>query len=226
MPKHTVWVSNSEVAIVRFENKNGYPILSCMVNTIKANKALLSDVDGLIGDGDHGANMNKGFSMFGERFAEDVDLSHGLVLLGNVLMNEIGGSMGPIYGTLFSEMGFACEGLTWIDELAFSEMLHAGLNALMQVVDARVGDKTLMDSLIPAIKSFDDCLSKGLSFKDALEAMRSASILGRDSTKDLQAKYGRSARLGKRSIGVLDAGAVSCCLLIGAICDGVETLLT
>ena len=70
-----------------------------MVNTIKANKALLSDVDGLIGDGDHGANMNKGFSMFGERFAEDVDLSHGLVLLGNVLMNEIGGSMGPIYAT-------------------------------------------------------------------------------------------------------------------------------
>ena len=77
-----------------------------MVTAIQDNKDYLGEVDGLIGDGDHGMNMNKGFSLFGERIKDkDVGFSEGLNELGMVLFNEIGGSMGPIYGTIFYEYG-------------------------------------------------------------------------------------------------------------------------
>ena len=85
-----------------FRNDAGKPVLLRMVKGIQENKAYLGEVDGLIGDGDHGMNMNKGFSVFEERFKdEDFSFSEGLDELGMILLNEIGGSMGPIYGTIF-----------------------------------------------------------------------------------------------------------------------------
>ena len=85
-----------------FKNEAGKPVLMRMVKGIQDNKAYLGEVDGLIGDGDHGMNMNKGFSLFQQRFEKETfDLSEGLRELGMILLNEIGGSMGPIYGTVF-----------------------------------------------------------------------------------------------------------------------------
>ena len=81
-----------------FHNKDGKPVLMRMVSGIKENKDYLGEIDGLIGDGDHGMNMNKGFSLFQQRFEKETfDLSEGLRELGMILLNEIGGSMGPIY---------------------------------------------------------------------------------------------------------------------------------
>lgn len=88
-----------------FHNKDGKPVLMRMVSGIKENKDYLGEIDGLIGDGDHGMNMNKGFSLFQQRFEKETfDLSEGLRELGMILLNEIGGSMGPIYGTVFMAM--------------------------------------------------------------------------------------------------------------------------
>ena len=85
-----------------FKNTEGKPILLKMVQVIQENKDYLGQVDGEIGDGDHGANMNKGFTLFEKKYREqDFGFTEGLELLGNVLLNEIGGSMGPIYGTIF-----------------------------------------------------------------------------------------------------------------------------
>ena len=95
-----------------FKNAEGKPILLKMVKGIQENKAYLGEVDGLIGDGDHGMNMNKGFSVFEDRFKdEDFGFSEGLDELGMILLNEIGGSMGPIYGTIFMDMAEAGEDL-------------------------------------------------------------------------------------------------------------------
>ena len=133
-----------------FMNKDGKPILKKMVKAIQDNKAYLGEVDGLIGDGDHGMNMNKGFTLFDEDTKdEDYSFTEGLDALGTVLFTKIGGSMGPIYGTILMDMAEAGEDLTEIETADLANMLEAGYNSLLDIVEARVGDKTLVDSHSP-----------------------------------------------------------------------------
>ena len=209
-----------------FQNAAGKPVLLKMVKGIQENKAYLGEVDGLIGDGDHGMNMNKGFSVFEDRFKdEDFGFSEGLDELGMILLNEIGGSMGPIYGTIFMDMAEAGEDLEEIGLGEFADMLAAGLEGLQGIVEAQVGDKTLVDTLSPAVDVLKAGAAEGKCFKATLEEMKAAAEAGRDSTKDLVAKFGRSSRLGERSRGVLDAGATSCCIILTAMADGIIELL-
>lgn len=208
------------------KNENGRPILLAMVKAIQANKQYLGDVDGLIGDGDHGMNMNKGFTMYGDQLGEgETTFSDGLFDLGTVLLNKIGGSMGPIYGTIFMEMSDAEGDEDDITLERFGQMLQAGLDGLYGIVDARPGDKTLVDTLFPACETIKAAAAAGKDFAAALDEMKSAAETGKESTKDLVAKYGRAARLGERSKGVLDAGATSCCLILQAMADGMKEAL-
>lgn len=209
-----------------FKNADGKPILLKMVKGIQDNKAYLGEVDGLIGDGDHGMNMNKGFSVFEERFKDqDFSFSEGLDELGTILLNEIGGSMGPIYGTILMDMAEAGEDVEDIGVAELADMLKAGLDGLCEIVDAKVGDKTLVDTLSPSVDVLKAAAEGGKDLKAALEEMKTAAATGRDSTKDMVAKFGRSSRLGERSRGVLDAGATSCCIILTAMADGIIELL-
>lgn len=209
-----------------FYNADGKPVLLKIVKAIQENKAYLGEVDGLIGDGDHGMNMNKGFSVFAERFKDEAfTFSEGLDELGMILLNEIGGSMGPIYGTIFMDMAEAGEELEEIDVAQLAAMLEAGLSGLGEIVEAKVGDKTLVDTFTPAVESLKKSAAGGSGLADALSAMKAAAEAGRDSTKDMTAKFGRSSRLGERSRGVLDAGAVSCCIILCAMADGITEVM-
>lgn len=209
-----------------FKNVNGKSILLKMVKGIQDNKAYLGEVDGLIGDGDHGMNMNKGFTLFEKRFLEnDIPFTEGLDELGNVLFSEIGGSMGPIYGTVFMDAAEAAEDAEEITVEILAGMLAAGLEGLQGIVDAKVGDKTLVDTLSPAVDSLKTSAEAGDSMADAMIKMKEAAEKGKDSTKDLVAKFGRSSRLGERSRGVLDAGATSCCIILCAMADGIMELV-
>lgn len=208
------------------KNKNGRGILLAMVKAVQDNKQWLGDIDGLIGDGDHGMNMSKGFTLYVEQLGDaEVSLSGGLFDLGAVLLNKIGGSMGPIYGTVFMEMSGKAEGAEDIDLALFAQMLEAGLEGLYGIVDARPGDKTLADTLSPACKSVKASAALGEDFGLALDKMKKKAEEGRDSTKDLVARYGRASRLGERSRGVLDAGAASCCVILCAMADGMKAAL-
>lgn len=209
-----------------FQNEAGKPILLAMVKAIQTNKDFLGEVDGLIGDGDHGMNMAKGFTLFETRFGgEDFSFTEGLEELGTILFSEIGGSMGPIYGSILMSMAEAGEDREVIDLPAFVGMLRAGLDGLCEIVDARVGDKTLVDTLTPAVETLEKGVQSGQAFEAALEDMKAAALAGRDSTKELVAKFGRSSRLGERSRGVLDAGACSCYILVEAMADGISALM-
>ncbi len=209
-----------------FRNADGKPILMAMVRAIQANKDYLAEVDGLIGDGDHGMNMNKGFTLFEKRFGDrDFSFTEGLDRLGDILFSEIGGSMGPIYGTVLKEMADTGKGYGRIGRNTFTDMLAAGLIGLQQIVQAQVGDKTLVDTLSPALDALKKSCEEDVSFGDALESMKAAAAAGRDSTKDLVARFGRSSRLGERSRGVLDAGATSCCIILTAMADAIEEML-
>jgi phosphoenolpyruvate---glycerone phosphotransferase subunit DhaL len=91
--------------MANFQNSQGRKVVLAQVQTILDNRAYLSEVDGKIGDGDHGINMAKGFTLIRDRLGDkEVSLSDGLGLIGKTLMTEIGGSMGPIYGTFFIQM--------------------------------------------------------------------------------------------------------------------------
>ena len=209
-----------------FKNAAGKPVLMRMVKGIQDNKAYLGEVDGLIGDGDHGMNMNKGFSVFEERFKdEDISFSEGLDELGMILLNEIGGSMGPIYGTIFMDMADSAEEEEDITLEVFAKMLEAGLEGLYGIVDARPGDKTLVDTLNPCVECMKKAAAEGKDFAQALDEMKDCAETGKESTKDMVAKYGRSSRLGERSRGVLDAGATSCCIMLKAMADGMKSVL-
>lgn len=203
-----------------FKNCNGKSVLFAMVKSIQDNKAYLGEVDGLIGDGDHGMNMNKGFTLFKNRFENrEFTFSEGLYELGTILLSEIGGSMGPIYGTVLMDAASLGEGCETIGVKELWEMLEAGLKGLGEIVEAEVGDKTLVDTLSPAVEALKKAETEGLDLRAALENMKTAAAEGRDSTKDMIAKFGRSSRLGERSRGVLDAGATSCCILLTSMAD-------
>ncbi|MDB6178412.1 dihydroxyacetone kinase subunit DhaL [Paracoccus sp. Z330] len=188
-------------------------------------KAHLSEIDGLIGDGDHGINMAKGFGRAAERIgAQAMPLAPALEQLSDVLMSEIGGSMGPLYGFMFHNMSLSITEREAIDAAGFSAMLHAGLAGVRTTGAAQVGDKTLIDCYVPAIEAFD--AHKASGFAAALDAMTAAAAAGRDSTVDMVAKLGRAARLGERSRGVPDAGATSCCLILTELASAVKRRLS
>ena len=202
------------------------PIVHALVAVIVEHAASLSELDGAIGDGDHGINMSKGFRLAAERIgAATPDLARGLALLGDTLLNEIGGSMGPIYGTFFGEMadGLASAGV--IDRASFARSLAAATDAVTDLGGAKPGDKTLLDVLIPAMRAFDAAAARDESFASCLAAMSRAADDGFEATRDLVARVGRAARLGERSRGVHDPGAASCRLLLNALTNGLRRRL-
>lgn len=210
----------------KFKNSDGRKILEAMVLGIQINKKYLSDIDGLTGDGDHGVNMNKGFSVFKERcLGEEISFTQGLEELSGILFNEIGGSMGPIYGTIFSAMADEGKEYEELGSRELAQMLENGYRELTEIIEAKPGDKTIVDTLYPAVNALRQASETASSFKNALEKMKLAANEGKNSTKDMKARFGRSSRLGDRSIGVLDAGAVSCCILLESMADGIIQLL-
>ncbi|GBQ61674.1 dihydroxyacetone kinase [Ameyamaea chiangmaiensis NBRC 103196] len=199
-------------------------IVPGLIRAIVGAREWLSDIDGKIGDGDHGINMAKGFSRCGDALAANAPpLPVALNALSDALMAGIGGSMGPLYGRFFSGMARPLEGAAFIDARMVGLMLDGAEAGIRSLGNADVGDKTLMDTLVPAVRAFHAAEDRGLA--EALLAMSSAAERGRDSTIDLVARIGRASRLGERSRGVLDAGATSCCLILQTFADGLGTLV-
>ena len=193
----------------------GRPLVLTLVGTIETNRAYLSEIDGAIGDGDHGINMSKGFALARARLGDQtVSVSDGLALIGKTLMTEIGGAMGPIYGTFFIQMSLQAKSKPVIDAKVFGDMLGAARKAIEDLGGAKPGDKTIMDTLVPAEEKYQSAISSGSGFVQALQQMADAGEQGKESTRDLVAKIGRASWLGERSRGTLDAGATSCALIL------------
>jgi dihydroxyacetone kinase len=200
-----------------------------LIASIVANRQYLSEIDGLIGDGDHGINMAKGFNGCAARLDalgdKALELPVALTQLSKALMDDIGGSMGPVYGEFFRGLADTLAPHSQLDAALFGDALAAAVANVQAMGNAKVGDKTLMDTLLPALDAYRAAQASAAGFKDALQAMSDAAALGRDSTQALQARIGRSARLGPRSIGVLDAGATSCCLILQSMAGSLQRLL-
>lgn len=208
-----------------FTNKDGRLIIDNMISVIQENKEYLSDIDGAIGDGDHGINMNKGFTMAKEELSSDADLTNSLSVLSMTLMNKIGGSMGPLYGSIFMGMQMAVADKEIIDGDVICQMLLNAYENIKMISPAKPGDKTLVDVLDPAVSAYTSVWKESKDALQALAACKEASTMGMVATVQMQAKLGRASRLKEKSIGHQDAGATSCSLLINAMCDAATTLL-
>jgi dihydroxyacetone kinase-like protein len=211
---------------MKIKNSDAGSILFDLISKIHENTEYLSEIDGKIGDGDHGINMNKGFLLCQKKLeGTSFSLTEGLNILGSTLLEDIGGSMGPLYGIFFDEMANAGNDAEWIDAITFRKMITAALEGIQEISSAQIGDKTLMDVLIPAKESYCKALDSGKDFAASLEQMKEAANSGWLSTRDMMAKIGRASRLGERSIGVLDAGATSCNIIIQTLAASIQGML-
>ena len=216
---------------------DGKRVVLSIIEAIERHKAWLSEIDGAVGDGDHGVNMAKGMGMVREKLAAASagpagggpaaggSLGELLRLTGMTLLSNIGGAMGPIYGTFFMRMGKAVEGKDSVSGQDLQAMLASALEGVTQRGGARVGDKTLVDTLEPAAKGCEEALRAGAGFAEAVDRMIESARAGMESTKDLVAKVGRSSRLGERSRGTIDAGAASCYLILKALGESLKKQL-
>ena len=197
-----------------------------LIDTINANRQYLSEIDGLIGDGDHGINMSKGFTGCATRLdamgSGAQSLPAALEQLSQALMDDIGGSMGPLYGKFFMGFVTTLRPHAQLDAALFGDALAAAVANVQGMGNAQVGDKTLVDTLVPALDAFRAAVAEHQDFASALEAMSLAAEAGKNATQQMQARIGRSARLGPRSIGVLDAGATSCCLILQSMARSLQ----
>lgn len=207
-----------------FRNEDGKQIVLNIIETIQKNKEYLSDIDGAIGDGDHGINMNKGASIAKEEVLNNKNLSESLGSLSKVLMEKIGGSMGPLYGSIFMGMQFAISNAEVIDGEVIKNMLHQAYDNIKMISPAKPGDKTLVDVLDPSVQAYSEEFERTHDMKKALVCCKEAAHKGMLSTIDMQAKLGRASRLKEKSIGHQDAGATSCCLIISTLCDSAIAL--
>lgn len=211
---------------MKLNNSSAGIIVLDMIEVIHENRDYLSEIDGKIGDGDHGINMDKGFTLCKKRLEDKVySMSEGLSILGGTLLNDIGGSMGPLYGVFFQELSALSENLEEIDAIAFENMLKSSVDAILEIGGAKRGDKTLLDTLIPALEAYSSALAEGQNFDECLEELKTAAKNGWLSTEEMVARIGRASRLGERSRGVLDAGATSCYLILNSIAGSIQKLL-
>ncbi|MBO1337963.1 dihydroxyacetone kinase subunit DhaL [Streptomyces sp. VRA16 Mangrove soil] len=177
--------------------------------------ARLTELDSAIGDADHGANLQRGFTAVAQALEKDAPDTPGavLALAGRQLISKVGGASGPLYGTLLRRTGKALGDAAGVSEAELAAALRAGVDAVAALGGAAPGDKTMIDALVPAVDAFED---------GDFAAARAAAEHGAEATTPLQARKGRASYLGPRSIGHQDPGATSSALLIGALAETAE----
>ncbi|MGC0335793.1 dihydroxyacetone kinase subunit DhaL [Streptomyces sp. SLBN-8D4] len=171
----------------------------------------LTALDSPIGDADHGSNLQRGFTEVVTTLEKEAPDTPGavLTLAGRRLISTVGGASGPLYGTLLRRTGKALGDAGEVSAAQLAEALRAGVEAVMTLGGAAPGDKTMIDTLVPAV----DALGAGFA------AARTAAEEGALATTPLLARKGRASYLGERSIGHQDPGATSSALLIAALAE-------
>lgn len=188
-------------------------ILAC-ARTISEQRELLTELDAAIGDGDHGANMDRGFKAVSQKLQTGgVDISQILKMTGMTLLSTVGGAGGPLYSTLFLQSAQSCAGKTELTLRDWIGMIDAACKGVIARGKASAGDKTMLDALIPALQALKDAANANLTLAEALSKSAEAAELGKQATLPLVARKGRASYLGERSAGHIDPGATSTALL-------------
>ena len=195
--------------------------VEAFAGTVTENKEYLTRLDSAIGDADHGINMDRGMTAVSAKLdgLEGDDIGALLKTVGMTLVSTVGGAGGPLYGTLFLQMGMATAGKTELEPEDWAAALDAAVKGVEMRGKAEPGDKTMIDALIPARDAYSAALAEGASFEEALRSSAKAAEEGMEATTPLVAKKGRASYLGERSAGHQDPGATSSYLLVKTAAD-------
>jgi dihydroxyacetone kinase-like protein len=194
-------------------------ILKQIGEQIQMEKDYLTELDNVIGDGDHGINMARGFKEVEKKLADlsGKDIGSILKTVGMSLVSTVGGASGPLYGTAFMRAGVAVGAKTEIDGNDFIAALEAAIGGIEMRGKAHEGEKTMLDALIPALNAIKKSYAENNDFKAALTRGVEAAEKGVEYTKTIIATKGRASYLGERSLGHQDPGATSSCLMLKVI---------
>ena len=182
---------------------------------VQQNKEALSKLDSVGGDGDHGTTMARAMGNLEKTIAaaKSRDLKALLSGIGWAIMGVDGGATGPLLGSLFMGMSEGVAGEPALDAAALAAVFEAGLASVQKRTKARVGDKTMMDALVPAVAALRAAAAAGKDVAVALGEAAAAAQQGAETTKNFAAKFGRAKNLGDRTVGHPDPGATSMSLL-------------
>ena len=190
---------------------------------ITENARMLTELDTAIGDGDHGENMMRGFKAVTKKLQTEpppADMSALFKLVGMALLSSVGGAAGPLYGGFFLALSRASAGKQVLGKPDVEQILTEGLADIQRRGKAELGDKTMVDALVPALQALRSFPNGDLT--PALQAAAEQAHRSAEATIPLQARKGRASYLGERSIGHQDPGATSAWLLLRALATSCE----
>lgn len=193
------------------EQKDVIEWIKKYADVLTEKRQYLIDLDSAIGDADHGENMHRGFQAVLKKMPEvaDKDIGSILKMVGMTLLGTVGGAGGPLYGTLFLQLGTKSAGKYELTLQDWTDMLEAALSGIVARGKAELGDKTMVDALSPALEALKEAAKNGKNLQEALQASAAAAEQGMLATIPLVAKKGRASYLGERSAGHQDPGATS-----------------
>jgi dihydroxyacetone kinase phosphoprotein-dependent L subunit len=185
------------------------------------NEKYFGDLDAVVGDGDFGYSMARGFELVLSGWADfdRTDIGTFLKKVAVVITSRIGGTSGPIWGTAFLRAGGAVGAADRLEPAQVIAMLRASIEGIKARGKSDVGDKTLLDALVPAVDVIEEQVGAG---HDAAESLRAAAVVAREraeATRPMLAMRGRASYTGERSIGTLDAGAVAVAVMFEALAE-------
>ena len=192
---------------------------------VAENREYLTELDSAIGDADHGINMNRGMqAVVGKLDAgEAADVGALLKTVGMTLVSTVGGASGPLYGTLFLQMGTSAAGKSDLSDQDLADALAAGVAGVQRRGKAELGDKTMLDALVPATETLRSALAAGAPLDEALRRTVQTAQEGMTATIPLVAHKGRASYLGERSANHQDPGATSSWLLLRTAAETLGT---
>jgi len=187
--------------------------------SVRAERDHLVQLDAAIGDADHGINMARGFGAVVQALGADNGSPPGrlLIIAGRTLVSTVGGASGPLWGSALRAGGRVLGDQTTFDSAQLVEVLAAALASVKDLGTAARGDKTMVDSLEPAVETLRAQLAEGTPLAKGVEAAAEAAEAGMRGTVPMQARKGRASYLGERSVGHQDPGATSTALIIRAL---------
>ncbi|KQV84397.1 dihydroxyacetone kinase subunit DhaL [Rhizobium sp. Root1220] len=197
-------------------------MFSAIADAVTEHRDRLSELDGVIGDADHGITMELGFSTVKTALASndaEADLGAIFNIAAKSFLNAVGASSGPLYATAFMRAGAVLKGKT----SAGADDMVAALTAMAKGIEDRgkavTGEKTMVDAWHPAADAAEAERAKGSPLAVCLKAAAEAANAGAESTKAMLATKGRASRLGERVLGHADPGAVSAALIVGTMAE-------
>lgn len=186
-------------------------VIKDLINLAEEKRDYFTDLDSAIGDGDHGLNLSIGFREVNKNLEtwSVENLTTLFKKVGMALLSKVGGSAGPLYGSFFMKFGDPANGKDEVNFEEFFNMFKVAVESVESRGKAVVGEKTMVDTLRPALDAFEKAIKEGLAPKEAFGKCLEAAKAGADSTVPIIATKGRAMRLGERAIGHMDPGAAS-----------------